>query len=455
MLRSNPRLGPAFVVLGDHIAIAASAAAALAMVDVRMQAGTALPVSLLHFFVAADAGLYGQMRYVGGAQLLRKALSVWARVAVVVAAVGLFVAESVPRSAILWFAAFYLCAFGGVRFLTLWLRRFVRQRGRNIRYLVVAGTGPEAQRAAETFSGDPGYGLRLVGFLGDSQGFTLPQPILGRFADLESIVRDRVIDEVVVAAPTASVAETSSLVETCNLLGLRTHLVGGFLPGEWRNVDARNVGDEVVLSLTPYPHDALALLCKRALDVVVSLFALLGLLPLLLLLALAVKLTSKGPVFFVQWRIGLNGRRFRFPKFRSMVQDAEARLSEVLAHNEMDGPVFKMKRDPRITRLGAFLRRYSLDELPQLWCVLKGDMSLVGPRPLMPHEIDGHASWQRRRLSMRPGLTCLWQVSGRNAVDFDRWMRLDLEYIDDWSLGLDFRILMRTVPAVLGARGAS
>jgi lipopolysaccharide/colanic/teichoic acid biosynthesis glycosyltransferase len=177
--------------------------------------------------------------------------------------------------------------------------------------------------------------------------------------------------------------------------------------------------------------------------------------PLLLLIAALVKLTSKGPVFFVQWRIGLNGRRFRFPKFRSMVQDAEARLSEVMQHNEMDGPVFKMKRDPRITRLGAFLRRYSLDELPQLWCVLKGDMSLVGPRPLMPHEIDGHASWQRRRLSMRPGLTCLWQIGGRNAVDFDRWMRLDLQYIDSWSLGLDMRILLRTVPAVLSGRGAS
>ncbi len=455
MLRSNPRLGLAFVLLGDYVAIAAATAGALTMVDLRLQPGAALPVALLHIFVAADAGLYSQMRYVAGSQLLSKTLSVWARVAVVVAAVVFFALESVPRVGVLWFAAFYYCGFGSVRFLTQWLRRFVRQRGRNLRYLLVAGTGMEAMRAAETFSGDPGHGLRLVGFLGEPHGFTLPQPILGRFVDLESIVRDRVIDEVVVAAPSSSVAETSALVETCNLLGLRTHLVGGFLPGDWRNVDARKVGDEVVLSLTPFPHDALALLAKRALDIAVSAFALLGLLPLLLLIAIAVKLTSPGPVFFVQWRIGLNGRRFRFPKFRSMVADAESRLSEVLAQNEMDGPVFKMKRDPRVTRLGGILRRYSLDELPQLWCVLKGDMSLVGPRPLMSHEIDGHASWQRRRLSMRPGLTCLWQVSGRNAVDFDRWMRLDLDYIDGWSLGLDFRILVRTVPAVLSGRGAS
>ena len=442
-------------VLGDHFAIAASAAAALAMVDVRMQPGTALPASLLHMLLAADAGLYGQLRYVGGAQLLRKTLWVWLRVAAVVAAVGLFMVSSVPRVAILWFAAFYLLAFGGLRFATLWIRRFVRQRGRNLRYLVVAGTGPEAARAASAFTDDPGHGLRLLGFLGEPQGFTLPQPVLGRFADLDSLVREQVVDEVVVAAPTASVADTEALVETCNLLGLRTHLYGGFLPGDWRNVEARNLGDEVVLSLTPYPHNAAALFAKRSVDIAVSALALLGLLPLLLVIAAAVKLTSKGPVFFVQWRIGLNGRRFRFPKFRSMVADAESRLSDLLPHNEMDGPVFKMKRDPRITRLGAFLRRYSLDELPQLWCVLKGDMSLVGPRPLMPHEIDGHASWQRRRLSMRPGLTCLWQVNGRNAVDFDRWMRLDLEYIDGWSLGLDFRILVRTVPAVLSGRGAS
>jgi exopolysaccharide biosynthesis polyprenyl glycosylphosphotransferase len=348
-----------------------------------------------------------------------------------------------------------LAAFASVRLLTRALRRFVRQRGRNLRYLVVAGTGPDAARAAQEFSNDPGLGMRLVGFLGESQGFTLPSPVLGAFTDLETLVRSHVIDEVLVAAPDASVAQTSAIVETCNLLGLRTHLYGGLLPGTWRNVDARQHGDEVVLSLTPYPHGAASLVMKRALDIAISAFALLAMAPLLVLIAALVKLTSKGPVFFVQWRIGLNGRRFRFPKFRSMVQDAEARLAEVMQHNEMDGPVFKMKRDPRITRLGAFLRHYSLDELPQLWCVLKGDMSLVGPRPLMPHEIDGHASWQRRRLSMRPGLTCLWQIGGRNAVDFDRWMRLDLQYIDSWSLGLDMRILLRTVPAVLSGRGAS
>jgi exopolysaccharide biosynthesis polyprenyl glycosylphosphotransferase len=455
MLRSNPRLGPLLAFVGDHVAIAASAVAAMALMGVRIPPMAALPISLLHAFVAADAGLYGQLRYLGGLQLLKKAFAVWFRVALVVLAIALFVPEPFPRLAAVWFVAFYLAAFASVRLLTRAVRRFVRQRGRNLRYLVVAGTGPDAARAAQEFSADPGLGMRLVGFLGESQGFTLPAPLLGAFTDLETLVRSHVIDEVLVAAPDASVAQTSAIVETCNLLGLRTHLYGGLLPGTWRNVDARQHGDEVVLSLTPYPHGAASLVMKRALDIAISAFALLAMAPLLLLIAALVKLTSKGPVFFVQWRIGLNGRRFRFPKFRSMVQDAEARLAEVMQHNEMDGPVFKMKRDPRITRLGAFLRRYSLDELPQLWCVLKGDMSLVGPRPLMPHEIDGHASWQRRRLSMRPGLTCLWQIGGRNAVDFDRWMRLDLQYIDSWSLGLDMRILLRTVPAVLSGRGAS
>ena len=360
-----------------------------------------------------------------------------------------------PRESVAAFALAYLAALLAVRVGTLLLRRFVRRRGRNLRYLVVAGTGPAAVQASRAFSGDPGHGMQLLGFLGERGPTELPAPVLGRFEDLEQIVRTLVIDEVLGADPAASVAAIAGLCRSCNTLGLRTHLTSGFVPGSWRGVDARDVGGEVVLSLTPFPHSMVGLSAKRALDIGLAGAAMLILLPVFVVLAIAIKLGSKGPVLFVQWRVGLNGRRFRFPKFRSMVADAEARLCDVMAHNEMDGPVFKMKHDPRITRVGAWLRRYSLDELPQLWCVLTGDMSLVGPRPLMPHEIDGHESWQRRRLSMRPGLTCLWQVSGRNHVDFERWMRLDLEYIDGWSLGLDFQILARTVPAVFSGRGAS
>jgi lipopolysaccharide/colanic/teichoic acid biosynthesis glycosyltransferase len=175
---------------------------------------------------------------------------------------------------------------------------------------------------------------------------------------------------------------------------------------------------------------------------------------MLLACALAVRLTSSGPILFAQRRVGLNGRTFRLYKFRSMFADAETRRAHLQHLNEMSGPVFKMKRDPRVTAVGRSLRRLSLDELPQLWNVVRGDMSLVGPRPPIPEEVQGYVRWQRRRLSMKPGLTCLWQVNGRNQVGFDEWMKLDLAYIDNWSLKLDLQILLRTIPALLQARGA-
>ena len=171
-------------------------------------------------------------------------------------------------------------------------------------------------------------------------------------------------------------------------------------------------------------------------------------------LALAIKLDSPGPVFFRQRRVGLQGRTFDIFKFRSMYLDAEERLESLRAQNEMSGPVFKMKNDPRITRVGRFIRRTSLDEFPQFWNVLRGEMSVVGPRPPLPSEVRQYKRWQRRRLSVKPGITCVWQISGRNNIDFDRWMQLDLEYIDQWSLWNDIQICLKTIPAVLGSRGA-
>jgi exopolysaccharide biosynthesis polyprenyl glycosylphosphotransferase len=195
---------------------------------------------------------------------------------------------------------------------------------------------------------------------------------------------------------------------------------------------------------------------KRSLDVAVSTVLLMLLLPLLLAVAIAIKLTSKGPVLFLQERIGLNKRRFNIYKFRTMIPNAEKLMRELEGRNEVSGPVFKIKNDPRITPIGRFLRRSSIDELPQLMNVLKGDMSLVGPRPLPVRDYEGFsADWQRRRFSVRPGITCLWQVNGRSTVSFDQWMMLDLKYMDEWSLWLDLKILAKTVPAVLKGAGAA
>jgi exopolysaccharide biosynthesis polyprenyl glycosylphosphotransferase len=198
-----------------------------------------------------------------------------------------------------------------------------------------------------------------------------------------------------------------------------------------------------------------AIVSKRLCDLVLSGIGLVLISPIYFGVALAIKLSSKGTVHFRQERVGLNGRTFNLYKFRTMHQDAEAQLKSLLAHNEMSGPAFKMENDPRIRPVGKFLRKYSLDELPQLWNVFCGDMSLVGPRPPLVTEVKQYDDWHKRRLSMRPGITCLWQVSGRNKItSFDEWARLDLKYIDEWSLSLDFKILMRTVPAVLSASGA-
>jgi exopolysaccharide biosynthesis polyprenyl glycosylphosphotransferase len=209
-----------------------------------------------------------------------------------------------------------------------------------------------------------------------------------------------------------------------------------------------------MLSFTSTPHDYLALFLKRTFDIVVSATVLLVASPVLLLVCVAIKLDSPGPIFFPQRRIGLSGREFTLYKFRSMCLDAEHRLPDVREYNEMGGPVFKMLRDPRVTRVGRWLRRTSLDEFPQFWNVLRGEMSIVGPRPPIPAEVKRYERWQRRRLSVRPGITCTWQVSGRNDIDFEQWMALDLEYIDTWSFWRDLHIVMRTIPAVILGKGA-
>jgi lipopolysaccharide/colanic/teichoic acid biosynthesis glycosyltransferase len=191
------------------------------------------------------------------------------------------------------------------------------------------------------------------------------------------------------------------------------------------------------------------------LDIAAAASALVVLAAPMLLLGLLIRLSSRGPAIFRQIRCGLNGRRFVCYKFRSMVENAEDLKAQLIHLNEKDGPAFKMASDPRLTPLGRFLRRFSIDEWPQVWNILKGDMSFVGPRPAVPEEVDQYKAWQRRRLRMRPGLTCLWAVRGRDEVSFDTWMKLDMEYIDNWSLWLDLRILLQSVPRVLAGRGAN
>ncbi len=283
------------------------------------------------------------------------------------------------------------------------------------------------------------------------------QPRRGDLAQLESLLDTEVVDEVVFAVPGRSLDMFQPALQACDLRGVDVLVtMQGVLPGSGK-VEVANVTgfDMPMLGLSRVPSSQGHLLIKRVIDIVGSALAILILSPVMLLAYAAIKFDSPGPALFKQVRAGRNGRRFVMLKFRSMCTDAEERKQQLAHLNEMDGPVFKITHDPRITRVGRFIRKTSIDELPQLFNVLLGDMSLVGPRPPLPAEVAQYEAWQRRRLSVRPGITGMWQVSGRNAVDFRRWMELDLEYIDQWSLWLDIKILFRTVPAVLMRSGAS
>jgi exopolysaccharide biosynthesis polyprenyl glycosylphosphotransferase len=307
----------------------------------------------------------------------------------------------------------------------------------------------------ETVDAHPEWGLRFAGFIridGNTAGSR--GPFLGTVAQLGRILEEEIIDVVVFAVPRERLGEVERAVHVCEEQGVEVRIsldILRFGPGRMTVADMDGVP---MLAFTRTPQDALALGVKRAFDMLMSAAVMVLLAPVFLAIAAAIRLDSPGPIFFRQRRVGQNGRLFDMMKFRSMYQDAEARLEALRAQNEMSGPVFKMANDPRVTRVGRFLRKTSLDEFPQFWNVLRGEMSIVGPRPPIPAEVRQYKRWQRRRLSMKPGITCIWQISGRNNIDFDRWMELDLQYIDEWSLWGDIQICFKTIPAVLSARGA-
>jgi exopolysaccharide biosynthesis polyprenyl glycosylphosphotransferase len=344
------------------------------------------------------------------------------------------------------------------------VRRFqvaLRLRGRNLRHIVIAGTNARALGLADLVTTRRDLGYRLVGMVDDawagSAAAAERYPVVSGFADFTEFLRRHVVDEVLISLPLRSMYnQAAEVVAVCEAQGVLVR----FLPGIFDvHIGRATVEDFEEMAVTTISTGAMrgwTVGVKRALDIVLAVALLTAASPMLVVAALAVKLTSPGPVLFAQERLGLNKRRFRLYKFRTMVPDAEARLRDVLHLNEASGPVFKIARDPRITPIGRILRKTSVDELPQLFNVLKGDMSLVGPRPLPVRDYDGFSEdWHRRRFSVRPGITCLWQVSGRSFIPFDVWMKLDLEYIDQWSLWLDLRILVKTIPAVLKGAGAA
>jgi len=341
------------------------------------------------------------------------------------------------------------------RFALRRLFAWMRGRGMNTRYMLVVGTSPSAVAFAARVERHPELGLKVVGHLAlETNGaFVGRRPVLGSVNEIEEILHTRIIDEVAICLPPASLHLVEPIVRLCEEEGRIVRLPLDDLGLTLTGGRIEEFDSVPVMSFVYGPDRTLALLLKRIFDIVLSGTAMILLSPVLLLIALAVFVADGRPVLFWQKRMGLHGRPFQVVKFRTMVRDAEARLVELEGLNEVNGHAFKVTLDPRLSRLGRWLRRTSLDELPQLWNVLRGEMSIVGPRPPLPREVVGYDVWHRRRLSMKPGMTGLWQVSARREVDFDRWVAIDLEYIDRWSLWLDFKIMARTIPAVVLHQG--
>jgi exopolysaccharide biosynthesis polyprenyl glycosylphosphotransferase len=363
-------------------------------------------------------------------------------------------------------AIFFLCFLVlGTFFrhiVSLKFRGGVRE-GLHHKNLVVVGNGSNALEFISAVNANSDTGFSIRGFFLSSDNETPDEietliksgvELLGSVYDIPSFLEREVVDAVVITEDPSKVKNLEELFISCEELGVELLMSLRVLPHINTPIYFEKLDDIPLLHFAMTPKASIALFLKRLIDILGSFFGLLTLSPLLCFVAVLIKLTSEGPVFFVQERMGLRGRRFKLYKFRTMVKDAEKKLEEIKHLNEVDGPVFKIEKDPRLTPIGGFLRKTSIDELPQLWNVLKGEMSLVGPRPPIPSEVEKYERWQRRRLSMRPGLTCLWQISGRSELDFDTWMKLDLKYIDNWSLTLDFIILLKTIPAVLSGRGA-
>jgi exopolysaccharide biosynthesis polyprenyl glycosylphosphotransferase len=336
-----------------------------------------------------------------------------------------------------------------------------RKRGRNLRSIVIVGTGPRAGRFVSMIESKPELGYRILGFVDrpwtglrewQGKGYA----VLCDFNALESTLRTHVVDEVVIALPLRSLyLEAAQVAAACEIQGIPIRVFSDLydLRLSWARAD--DILGGLLINHHRGMDEGWRADAKRLFDIVVSSALLLLFSPLLLIIAALVKMSGPGPVFFRQSRVGLGKRQFKMYKFRTMVADAEQQIQLLEHMNEIPGPVFKLKNDPRVTPIGKLLRKSSLDELPQLINILKGEMSLVGPRPLPLRDYEGfNEDWQRRRFSVRPGLTCLWQVAGRSSIPFETWMQLDLQYIDRWTFWLDLQILMRTIPAVLRGFGA-
>jgi len=361
---------------------------------------------------------------------------------------------------VFWLMSTFLMVLS--RFFIRFVLGRIRRYGRNLRNLLIVGTNADAIKFARRLIERPELGYEIVGFVderwrsGDAHHIQEEYPLIS-MDELDAYIRDNVVDEVIICLPVQDYYKVyNQIIDLCVEQGIIVRLVADLFFISLAKSRIEQFGEDTFISLYTGNMNSGALMVKRILDVALSSILLVALSPVFLVVAITIKITSPGPVFFIQERVGINKRLFRLYKFRTMVPNAEQMQKDLERFNEASGPVFKIKNDPRITPIGKFLRKSSIDELPQLLNVLKGDMSLVGPRPLPVRDYrEFDQRWFNRRFSVRPGITGLWQISGRSDIPFEQWIEMDLKYIDQWSLGLDFLILLKTIPAVLKGRGAA
>jgi exopolysaccharide biosynthesis polyprenyl glycosylphosphotransferase len=378
---------------------------------------------------------------------------------IVVILLGFLLRLDLSRPFLLMFVFYswsFLCLF---RWRAASLVGLIRREFGAPHYVMIVGLGDTAMRMAELLERSEPYGIRLAGFISENPDCAVDSVNLNKaylvhpVSRLSGLLQQQIVDEIIFAVDSRRLADLEDTFLLCDEEGVRTHVAVDFFPHVNSEVYLDRLGPAPLLTFAAAPDDEIRLMIKRVIDVILAGAALIFLMPVMAMIALLIRITSPGPAIFRQVRCGLNGRRFVCLKFRSMCAEAE-KMKADLEHLNQKKTAFKIRNDPRLTTIGRYMRKFSIDEWPQLWNVLRGEMSLVGPRPAVPEEVEKYKRWQRRRLRMRPGLTCLWAISGRDTLDFETWMRLDMQYIDRWSLALDWHIILRTIPQVLLGRGA-
>ncbi len=376
----------------------------------------------------------------------------------ILAADFIFRFEYIPRTYIAIFFVINIFSLGLGKLVLFRVAKLIREKGKNRRQVLLVGTEEKAREFIEIVRKNFGWGLDIIGLISTElmrqEGFICGVKILGPYTDFTSIFHQHPVDEVIIFVLTNELPKIEEIIKICEREGVQVRVNSDFFGRLTKRVTVDQVYGVTFISLLNVSRSEWSEIIKRLMDIFLSAIGIIMLSPLFLLISILIKTTSKGPVFHKLKVFGFNKKPYIMYKFRTMVLNAEE-IKNKLAHlNEMQGPVFKIKNDPRVTKVGKYLRKYSLDELPQLWNVLKGEMSLVGPRQALPEELAKYDSWHRRKLSVKPGITCLWQVRGRNKItDFNEWVKMDLEYIDNWSLWLDIKILVKTLWVVLKGTG--